>query len=118
MVLVDTSIWIDHFHKTNLDLLYLLESKQVLIHPFILGELVAGQIPKRAQTLADLKYIKEVRMVPNEWVLQLIEKQKLYGSGLSFADFHLLASVLSEHCELLTRDKKLNKIYTQLAKKA
>jgi predicted nucleic acid-binding protein len=114
MVLVDTSVWIDHFHKPVSKLLDLLESRQVLIHPFILGELVAGQIPKRTQTISDLKLISQAQQVPNEWVYHFIEQHKLHGGGLSFTDLHILASVFSDSCELFTRDKKLNQIYLKL----
>ena len=78
MVLIDTSVWIDHFHKPIPKLLSLLETRQVLTHPFVIGELIAGHIPKRSQTISDLKLIPQSRMVPNEWVYHLIEKNKLF----------------------------------------
>ena len=114
MILVDTSIWIDHFNKSDFDLIKLLNSGKVCIHPFIIGELSCGNISNRKEILTLLKALPEVESALNEEVFSLIENKKLYGNGLGFIDVHLLASALINGVNIWTRDKTLKKTATNL----
>ena len=107
VVLVDTSIWVDHFHKGEPLLEDLLSSGQVATHPFILGELACGSLTNRAEILELLSELPSTTIASNEEVMHLIEKHKLSGRGLGWIDAHLLASALLDHMPLWTRDKKL-----------
>lgn len=106
-VLVDTSIWVDHFHKGEPLLQDLLSAGQIVIHPFIIGELACGSLKNRAEILKLLSELQSVATASNEEVLHLVEQHKLSGKGLGWVDAHLLASALLDHVPLWTRDKPL-----------
>ena len=114
--LVDTSVWINHFRKTDAHLLRLLDTKLILIHPLILGELAAGNIKNRMKVLSDLQTIPLAEKAPDEWILKMIDKNKLFGIGLSYTDLQILASALLTPCELYTHDKQLQKCYMRVLK--
>lgn len=107
MILVDTSVWIDHFYKSDEDLKALLFSNQICIHPFILGELSCGNISNRKEILSLLRTLRSIDLVLDEEVFTLLEDRKLFGKGLGFIDIHLLAASLIHHVPLWTRDKSL-----------
>ena len=109
--LIDTSVWINHFNKKDLHLIALLESDDAVIHPFILGELMCGQIPNRNQVIHALKKIKQLDAVTPKEFEYFINEQKIYSSGLGFVDCHLLASAMIGHCALYTHDKTLDKFF-------
>ena len=109
MILVDTSIWINHFNKSNAGLISLLNSAKVCIHPFIIGELSCGNISNRSEILSLLKSLPHIEPALDEEVFALIENKKLYGIGLGFIDVHLLASALIHNVKIWTTDKALNK---------
>jgi len=109
MILVDTSIWIDHFNESDEELVNLLNSGKVCIHPFIIGELSCGNISNRKEILTLLKALPQVHSVLDEEVFTLIENKKLYGTGLGFIDVHLLASALIDNVTIWTRNKTLKK---------
>lgn len=114
MILVDSSIWIDHFHHSDEALKELLLSNQVCIHPFILGELSCGNISNRKEILSLLRTLRSIDLVLDEEVFILIEDRKLYGKGLGFIDLHLLASALVHHVPIWTRDKSLRRVSEEL----
>jgi len=114
MILVDTSVWIDHFHHSDEALKKLLLSNQVCIHPFILGELSCGNISNRKEVLALLRTLWSVDMALDEEVFILIEDRKLYGKGLGFIDIHLLASAMIHQVPIWTRDKSLKRVAGEL----
>ena len=114
MILVDTSVWIDHFHHSDEDLKELLLSNQVCIHPFILGELSCGNISNRKEVLSLLRTLRNIDLVLDEEVILLIEERKLYGKGLGFIDIHLLASAMIYHVPIWTRDKSLKRVAREL----
>jgi len=114
MILVDTSVWIDHFHHTDEGLIELLLSNQVCIHPFVLGELSCGNILNRKEVLSLLRTLRSIDLVLDEEVFILIEDRKLFDKGLGFIDFHLLASALIHHIPIWTRDKSLKRIAGEL----
>ena len=114
MILVDTSIWIDHFHHSDEGLIDLLLSNQVCIHPFIIGELSCGNLSIRKEILSLLRAIKSIDVVLDEEVFMLIDERKLFGKGLGFIDIHLLASALIHQVPIWTRDKSLKLVAGQL----
>ncbi len=114
MILADTSVWVDHFHQSDEDLIKLLLSNQVCIHPIILGELSCGNIKNRKEVLSLLRTLKSIDLVLDEEVFILIEERKLFGKGLGFIDMHLLASALIHHVPVWTRDKSLKLVARQL----
>ena len=114
MILVDTSVWIDHLRKTDPKLYELLHRGEVCIHPVIIGELAIGNLKNRVEIVQLLKALHEVLVATDEEVLQFIEKRHLYGKGLSYIDIHLLASSLINKVSLWTKDKKLSNIYSEI----
>ena len=114
MVLVDTSVWIDHFHKTNIHLTGLLAEGFVFIHPFIIGELACGNIKNREEILILLQSLPQIKITDHNEIIYFIKKNKLYGKGLGYIDIHLLASCIIDNAKLYTRDKKLINIAKEL----
>jgi len=107
MVLVDTSVWIDHLRRNNNDLVAHLLKVEVVTHPFILGELACGNIKNRTEIFSLLKELPEVTIAEHEEVLEMIEHKKLMGQGIGWVDAHLLASALISGTQLWTADKSL-----------
>jgi len=114
MILVDTSIWIDHLNNSNDELIQLLNSGRVCIHPFIIGELSCGNISNRSEILTLLKALPRAESALEDEVFMLIEKKKLYGIGIGFVDVHLLATALIHNVKLWTQDKLLRKVAKKL----
>jgi predicted nucleic acid-binding protein len=109
MILVDTSIWIDHLSKPHWILRGLLMQDGVLVHPFVLGELAVGSIRDRDLVLITLSEIETVRVANHEEVLNFISAHKLFGKGIGYIDANLLTSVvLTPGTTLWTRDKRLH----------
>ena len=113
-ILVDTSVWIDHLRKPNAELISILETYRVCIHPFILGELASGNLPQRSIFLKNLKLLPTIVIAAHDEVMQFIEIKKLHGHGLGFIDIHLLFSAKIHNLKLFTYDKKLEKIANSL----
>lgn len=108
MILVDTSIWIDHFHASEPSLVELLHDDQVGCHRAVIEELALGSIKQRDRVLALLEGLQGFPMLTNEEVMTLVEGHQLWGRGLSAVDVHLLGSVmLVGGARLWTRDKRL-----------
>ncbi len=110
MILVDTSVWIDHLHSGDEDLKELLLSGQVCLHPYVLSELSCGNISNRKEVLSLLGALPKIDPVLDEEVFTLLEGSKLYGKGLGFIDVHLLASALIHHVDIWTRDRSLDSV--------
>ncbi len=109
MILVDTSIWIDHLSQAaGSPLPALLEDVEVLMHPFIIGELAMGSLSRRHVILDSLMALPTVKTVSMDEALHLLHQTKLYGIGIGYIDLHLLASTrLTEGASLWTRDRRL-----------
>jgi predicted nucleic acid-binding protein len=115
VILVDSSVWVDHLRSGNAALAKLLQGSQVLVHPFVTGELALGHLKKRAMILADLQRLPHAVLAHDEEVLRFIDLHMLYGRGIGYVDAHLLTSVrLTMDCSLWTRDKRLHGIAEQL----
>jgi len=108
MLLVDTSVWVQHFRRGEPRLGADLAEGLVLMHPFVLGELACGNLRKRAEILSDLQALPSARAASTAEVLELIESRRLWGRGLGWIDVHLLASALLSHCKFWTLDKRLS----------
>ncbi|MHB8843752.1 MAG: type II toxin-antitoxin system VapC family toxin [Nitrospirota bacterium] len=107
MVLVDTSVWVDHLRRGTVGLERPLSEGQVLCHPFIIGELACGNLKNRSDILSLLHTLPVIRTAEEAEILQFIEKYRLMGKGLGYIDVHLLASSLLSHAPLWTLDKPL-----------
>ena len=108
-VLIDTSVWVDHFKHKNDNLISLLLLDQGLIHPMVLGELACGTPPEpRTQTLGDIALLKTARQATWDEVSEFIETHRLFGLGCGLVDISLLAStLLTPAARLWTLDKRL-----------
>jgi predicted nucleic acid-binding protein len=116
MILADTSVWIDHFRRGDATLVALLDSRSVLMHPFVLGEVALGHLPRRAEILMRLSRLPQAAVASAGEVLVFIDRQELVATGLGYVDVHLLASLrLTPDALLWTRDKKLKQIAQNLA---
>ena len=108
MILVDTSIWVDHLRHTDDRLVTLLNESKVLIHPFVIGELACGNLSNRDEVLRLLTDLPQSQVATNSEVLFFIEHHQLMGRGIGYVDVHLLAAVaLHKPTCLWTRDKRL-----------
>ena len=115
MILVDTSVWIDHLSKGNTLLDSLLLNSSVLIHPFVIGELACGNLHNRNEVLDLLADLPASKLADDREVLFFIEHNDLMGRGIGYVDAHLLASVsLSSPSRLWTVDRKLKNVATGL----
>ena len=114
MILVDSSVWVDHFRRPDQRLVRLLEAGEVLMHALIIGELACGNLASRRTTLELLHALPKADEASNGEVLTLIERGRLHGTGLGVVDVHLLASMLLSDAELWTRDQCLAKAATRL----
>lgn len=110
MILVDTSVWIDHLRTSNDVLSGLLESVEVVTHPLIIGELAVGSLRDRAQFLELLDQLPRVPVANDDEILEFINAHGLHGRGLGIVDVHLLAATfLAPGISIWTRDSRLLK---------
>ena len=107
MVLVDTSVWVDHFRRGNSTLAALLEEGSVACHPFVIGELSCGNLRNRDEILELLGALESAPVADNDEALRFLEEEELHGRGVGWIDVHLLASARLMPCPLWTRDKAL-----------
>jgi predicted nucleic acid-binding protein len=108
MVLVDTSVWIDHLRSNEPRLARLLTQNSVLSHPFVRGELALGNLRQRQIILSALDNLPQAPLVFADEINFFIETHELFGLGIGLIDAHLLASVqLLGNTQLWTRDKRL-----------
>ncbi len=115
MILVDTSIWIDHLRASDEKLITLLDAGMVLMHPYVIGELALGNLGARETVLSDLSDLPGAVVATESEVLRFIDRYALFGRGAGYVDIHLLAAVqLTADAELWTRDKRLHSIAVQL----
>ena len=115
MILVDASIWVDHLRRGAPTLIGLLESKQVLTHSFVVGELALGNLSNRAGFLAELRRLPHAVAATDEEVIALVDTHALSGRGIGFVDLHLLAAtLLTPDATLWTRDRRLAKVAAQM----
>lgn len=107
MILVDTSIWVDHLRSGVPQLTAALQAGEVFIHPWVIGELACGNLRDRGRVLQLLQGLPAARVATPAEVLALIEQHQLMGRGIGFVDAQLLASAKLTHCTLWTQDRRL-----------
>jgi predicted nucleic acid-binding protein len=108
LILVDTSIWVDHLRRHDGRLSALLEVGRVLIHPFIVGEIACGSLADRDTLLELLQDLPKATVADPREVLLFIDRHRLHGKGIGYVDVHLLAAVSLTHgASLWTNDKRL-----------
>jgi len=114
MVLVDTSVWVNHFRRGEHHLAKLLINAEVACHSFIIGELACGNIANRAEILNLLRSLPLAPAINLDEYLYFVERNQLYGIGIGFVDVHLLASAKLAGVPLWTNDKKLQQAASSL----
>ena len=115
MILVDTSVWIDHLRTSLALLAEALEAGDVLVHPFIIGELACGEMKQRSKVLELLATLPSIVVATDEEALHFIERHRLFGKGIGYIDAHLLAATaLTDGAQLWTRDKRLAGVAAEL----
>ena len=115
MILVDTSVWVDHLRASDDGLVALLDAGMVLSHPFVIGELALGNLSRREIVLSALSDLPRATVATDAEALHFIDRHALFGSGAGYVDIHLLAAVrLTAGAELWTRDKRLHGVAVQL----
>jgi len=114
LVLVDTSVWVEHLRSGHIGLENLLNEGHVVCHLFIVGELACGNLSKRSEILSLLQALPLANHAEHEEVMHLIENYSLMGKGLGYIDMHLIASAILTKVPIWTLDKKLREFSSQL----
>lgn len=115
MILVDTSVWIDHFRRSSPGLAALLGAKLVMTHPFVVGELACGSLRERDAVLGGLSTLPAAPVVAHADVLRFVARRGLAGRGIGWLDTHLLASAtVAGRVALWTRDRRLKAAAVEL----
>ena len=115
MILVDTSVWVEHLRVASAILTELLDHGEILGHPFVLGELALGSLRQRETFLSDMRDLPQAIVAEDEEVLRLIDRHMLFGRGIGYVDAHLLAAArLTARSRLWTRDRRLQAVAAEL----
>jgi predicted nucleic acid-binding protein len=114
MVLVDTSVWIDHLRNDNHRLRELLDGAEVLMHPFILGELALGTMKRRNEMLGLFSLMPQAPVASHAELLRCIDRRHLMGKGIGYVDAHLLAAALLADARVWTLDSSLGRLARSL----
>jgi predicted nucleic acid-binding protein len=115
VVLIDTSVWVDHLRGGDDGVARLLEAGRVLAHPFVTGELALGHLRQRREILAALHDLPQAIAATDAEVLHFIEACALAGTGIGYVDAHLVAAVrLTAGSALWTRDRRLTEVAERL----
>jgi predicted nucleic acid-binding protein len=107
MILVDTSVWVNHFRHGDPQLSQALVDGHVLMHPFVIGEIACGNLRSRSKVLGDLHRLPSAIAADHPEVLGFLEQHRLFGAGITWIDAHLLASARLSNCRLWTLDTHL-----------
>jgi hypothetical protein len=108
VILVDTSVWIDHLRRGDASLSSLLTNRQVLAHPAVVGEIALGSLGNRKEILSLLANLPQAVQASHDEVMAYVDAHALFGLGIGYVDAHLLASTaLTTGSSLWTRDKRL-----------
>lgn len=115
MILVDTSVWIDHLRSGDATLARLLDNSAVLAHPWVIGELALGNLSRRDEVIGLIRGLPQATLATDDEVLGLIGQEALYGAGIGYVDAALLAATrLTRDAALWTRDKRLSSVAARL----
>ncbi|MDX2131169.1 MAG: PIN domain-containing protein [Planctomycetota bacterium] len=107
-MLIDTSVWIDHFARGVTGMDQAIASETIVMHEDVLGELALGNFAHRARVLSLLRALPLIPRVSHEEILELVERHELWGKGLGVVDAHILGACLVAHETLWTRDRTLS----------
>jgi predicted nucleic acid-binding protein len=108
VILVDTSVWVNHLRVANEVLSTLMARKETVTHPFVIGEVALGSIARRSVVLAELQKLPSVQVARDRDVMLLVERHRLFGTGIGYVDVHLLAAALfADGLTLWTQDRRL-----------
>lgn len=112
---VNSSVWIEFLDKPPKTVEVLLTNPAICCHPFIVGELVVGDLGKRHELIKILKTIRKLQTITDEKVVDFIREKKLYGRGIGYIDCHLLASIYeARNTYVWTSDKRFRAAATEL----
>jgi predicted nucleic acid-binding protein len=115
VILADTSVWIEHFRRGHAGLVRALEEREVLVHPFVIGELSCGNFARRPVVMDLLHALPSTRVATHAEVLAMIDRRKLMGRGIGYIDAHLLAATaLTFGASLMTQDRRLSRLAREL----
>jgi predicted nucleic acid-binding protein len=119
VILVDTSVWIDHIRKPETKLQELLQIDEVVMHPLVRLEIALGSIANREQVLTDLALLPQAPVAQAHELFSLIEVRRLFRRGIGVTDLHLLASALFDRSiSIWTRDRRLGEIADEFSLRA
>jgi hypothetical protein len=108
MILLDSSIWIDHLRRVETRVVEFLADGQVLVHPFVVAEVALGSLARRDVVIEVLEALPQAPIALHHEVMTLIEYERLFGLGIGYIDVHLLASARLSGAPLWTRDRRLH----------
>ena len=115
MILVDTSVWINHLRVANPRLVSLLNRNRILIHPMVIGELACGNVSNRVEVFSLLRSLPQVSDATDAETVFFIERHRLMGRGIGYIDAHLLAAaVMAAPTQLWTADRRLTDLASEL----
>lgn len=107
MILIDTSVWADHFRAADPDVVRLLAGRRVAVHRLVVEELALGHLPSRKKTIEMLGRLPELAMADRDSLVRFADENGLVGAGVGLVDVHLLVSALHQGAALWARDKRL-----------
>lgn len=115
MILADTSVWADHLRRADAMMSACLDVQEIVMHPFVLGELSLGSMPRYDAVIDSLLELPSVQIAQPHEVLVLIRENRLMGTGVGYVDAHLLASsLIMPGTQVWTRDKRLKRAAEKL----
>ncbi|HEY2708372.1 MAG TPA: PIN domain-containing protein [Caulobacteraceae bacterium] len=115
MILADTSVWVDHIRHADADLIKALQANNILTHPYVIGEVAMGNLPRRAVFIRNMRRLPSALLATDDEAMSLLEREGLFGQGIGYVDLHLLAATrLTPGATLLTRDRRLESMAVRL----
>ena len=100
MILADTSIWVDHLRRHDMEMAERLDRGQIPMHPFIVAEIALGSLHNRRKRLEEMEALLEVKVAQLGEVRHMIEAHSLYSKGIGLTDAHLMERMKSIGCRI------------------
>ena len=114
MTLVDTSVWVNHFRHSDAELARMLAEEEIALHPFVIGEIAAGNLKHRNEVLGYFSFLPQVGIAEENEVHHLLDSRRLWGAGFGWVDLHILAAAKLSGCRIYTADRAMNEIAARL----